>query len=83
MTVSLTESIPVILETRKARFLDWAFAPEWLTVEQACFLSGWDAVSMAEIIREDGVDLDDAGRIEKQSLYEFQEALAKVLHWND
>ena len=71
----------MILETRKARFLDWALAPDWLTFEQACFLPGWNADQMAEIIREDGVDLDDDGRIEKQSLYEFQEALLDVLNF--
>jgi hypothetical protein len=72
--------MPVILRTRTARFLDWAFAPQWLTFEQACFLSGWNADQMNEIIRENGVDLDDAGRIEKQSLYEFQEALVDTLN---
>jgi hypothetical protein len=35
---------------------------------------------MAEIIREGGVDLDDAGRIEKQSLLEFQEVMLDVLN---
>ncbi len=71
----------MIFETRKARFLDWALAPDWLTVEQARFLSGWSADQMAEIIRENGVDLDDAGRIEKQSLAEFQEAMLDVLQF--
>jgi hypothetical protein len=69
------------METRVATVVDWLFAPDWLTFEQACFLSGWDADQMVEIIREDGVDLDDAGRIEKQSLREFQEALLDVLNW--
>jgi len=61
----------------------WAFAPEWLTVEQACFLSGWDIDTMLEIVSEGDVDLNDAGLIEKESLHEFQEACALVLHWND
>jgi hypothetical protein len=39
----------------------WVFAPDRLTVEDACELSGWDASAMAEIILEGGVDLDDAG----------------------
>jgi len=38
---------------------------------------------MLEIVTDGGVDLDSAGRIEKRSLWEFQEALALVLHWND
>lgn len=69
----------VTLETRKARFLDWVSFPDWLTLDQACFLTGWNADQMNEIIRENGVDLDDAGLIEKQSLYEFQGALADAL----
>jgi hypothetical protein len=28
----------------------WVFVPDWLTVEQACFLLGWDVASMLEII---------------------------------
>jgi hypothetical protein len=68
---------------RIASPVDWLFAPEWLTVEQACELSGWDSVSLLEIVAQGGVDVDDAGLIEKQSLYEFQETLAEVLHWDD
>jgi hypothetical protein len=71
--------MPVILETRTARFLDWVFAPNWLTVAEACFLSGWSSDQIAEIIAEGEVDLDDDGLIEKQSLYEFQGALADAL----
>lgn len=44
-------------------------------------LSGWNADQMAEVIKENGVDLDDAGRIEKQSLADFQEAMLDVLNW--
>ena len=70
-------------ETRTARLLDWVFAPDWLTLEQACFLSGWDQDSMLEIINDGGVDLNLEGLIEKRSLHEFQECLALVLHWDD
>jgi hypothetical protein len=63
--------------------MDWAFAPEWLTVEQACFLSGHDRGSMPEITDADGVDLNLEGLIEKRSLWEFQEALVLVRHWHD
>ena len=38
--------------------IDWLFAPEWVTFGVACFLSGWDADSMREIIREGGVDVN-------------------------
>jgi hypothetical protein len=71
------------IQTRVATIVDWLFAPDWLSIEEACFLSGWDHDTMLEIIDEDNVDLDDDGRIEKQSLYEFQECLALVLHWDD
>ena len=69
--------------TRVATVVDWAFAPEWLTQEQACALSGWDKHSMLEIIDEGGVDTNPAGLIERDILLEFQESLALVLHWND
>ncbi len=70
-------------EMRTATLVDWLFAPEWLTVEQACFLSGWDTASMLEIMDEGGVELNNAGLIEKRSLLEFQETTALVLHWDD
>lgn len=63
--------------------VDWLFAPDWLTIQQACELSGWDTASLLEIVDEGGVDVNDAGLIQKQSLYEFQETLAEVLHWYD
>jgi hypothetical protein len=69
--------------TNVATGIDWAFAPDWLTIEQACFLSGHDRDSMLEIIEVDGVDLDIEGLIEKRSLWEFQEALVLVRHWHD
>ena len=63
--------------------IDWAFAPDWLTIEQACFLSGHDREAMLEIIEVDGLDLNVEGLIEKCSLWEFQEALVLVRHWHD
>jgi hypothetical protein len=74
----------VMAERRRvATLVDWLFAPEWLTLQQACELSGRDPESLQEIVDEGGVDLNNAGLIHKQSLYEFQEALAEVLHWYD
>ena len=75
--------VAVVQETRTARLLDWVLAPAWLTFEEACFLSGWDQSSMLEIITDGGVDLNDAGLIEKRSLWEFQEALVLMLHWDE
>jgi len=71
---------------RIATGVDWAFAPEWLTIRQACALSGWTAMEMLAIIEVGGVDLKDDPDdvfIDKQSLRDYQEACALVLHWSD
>jgi hypothetical protein len=68
---------------RVATGVDWAFAPDWLTVEQACFLSGYDRLTMFAIIEEDGVDLNTEGLIEKHSLWEWQEVTVELAHWDD
>jgi hypothetical protein len=71
-------------ETKRiATMVDWLFAPEWLTIEEACFLSGWSESAMKEIIEEGGVDLNMEELIEKRSLREFNECAALILHWND
>ena len=75
--------VAMVKVKRVATLVDWLFAPEWLTVDEACFLSGWDEASMLEIIDEGGVDLNNAELIEKRSLLEFQEACALVAHWDD
>jgi hypothetical protein len=61
----------------------WMEAPQWLTVEEACRLSAWDGLTILEIIADGGVDVNTEGLIEKESLYDFQQCLALVLHWND
>jgi hypothetical protein len=68
---------------RIASPVDWLTAHDWLTVEEACRLSGWDRETMIEIANAGGVDLDDAGHIAKDSLWEFQESCALVAHWNE
>ena len=66
-------------ETKRiATMVDWLFAPEWLTIEEACFLSGWSESAMKEIMEEGGVDLNDEGLIERESLYEFNECAALI-----
>jgi hypothetical protein len=67
----------------EATIYDWLSAPTWLTVDEACKLSGYDRGVMLHIIDTRGVDLDDAGLIEKQSLWDFQDALELVLSWGD
>lgn len=83
-TFPLEDGFMVMAQKRHvATPVDWLFAPDWLTVEQACTLSGWDTASLLEIVDEGGVDLNNAGLIHKGSLLEFQETLAEVLHWYD
>jgi hypothetical protein len=61
----------------------WAFAPDMSTLEEACTLSGYDRGFMLQVIEADGVGLDDAGRIEKKSLWEWLEVSAEFAHWVD
>ena len=68
---------------RVAAPVDWLFGPDWLTLEQACFVLAWNAAFMQEIINEGGVDLNDGGLIEKRSLLEFQGTAALALHGGD
>ena len=64
-----------------ATLVTWGYAPNWLTIEEACELSGHDLDTMRQIIDVDGVDLNEDGLIEKRSLHDFQESLALVLNW--
>jgi hypothetical protein len=70
---------------RKVAFWsDWLFYPEWLTIEQACYLSSYDTDTMLEIIAVDGVDLRAGDNlIEKRSLWEWTEVAAELAHWQD
>jgi excisionase family DNA binding protein len=76
----------VVPQARIVTPVTWMFAPEWLTVQEACDLSGHDRGTMLHIIETEGVDAErdgDSWLIEKESLWEFQEALALFLHWDD
>lgn len=66
-----------------ANGIHWAFFPDWLSPDQACFLSGLDARLVKEIANDGGVELDPDGLIEKASLWDFLDALTLVLHWHD
>lgn len=62
---------------RIATGVDWVFALEWLTIQQACALTNRSALEMLDIIEADGVDLKDDAEsilIEERSLREYQEA---------
>ena len=64
----------------------WLESPDWLTPEQASYLSGHDLETVHWLIEDGGVDARrDGGTwlIEKESLHDYQEALALVLHWWD
>ena len=73
----------VIPPQRFVNGVTWAFAPDWLTLEEACFLSGYDRGTMLQVLDVDGVDLDNAGRIEKRSLWEWIEVSVEYAHWDD
>jgi hypothetical protein len=63
---------------------DWAFAPDWLTLEVSAFLSGHDLDTIRALILDGGVDAKQDGSdwlIDKGSLYEFQETLLEVWQW--
>ena len=66
--------------------VSWIAAPEWLTVREACELSGHDVDTLHWMIQDGALDTrreGDTWLIEKASLREFQEALLEVLHWWD
>ena len=73
---------PVATQPRIATVIDWLFAPDWLSVEEACFLTGHSRDDMLFIVEDGGVDLDENGLIEKESLYEFLETLVELLNWS-
>jgi hypothetical protein len=63
--------------------VDWITAPQWIDHAAACFLSGYDQQTLQAIIDVGGVDLNDAGQIERESLWDFLEADVLVQHWED
>lgn len=78
---------PVTLRDRKAAvvyrqvtLVTWAFAPEWLTVEEASRLSGHSVSTIVWLAREGAIDIADDTEllIEKESLREFQESLLEI-----
>jgi len=71
---------------RRITPVTWALAPEWLTIAEAAELSGFDPELLQHLIEDGGVDAEQLGDrwlIEKQSLREYQEALALVANWPD
>jgi hypothetical protein len=72
-----------VRQTCEASIYEWLSAPAWLTVDEACQLSGHNRGVMLHIVEAGGVDLDEAGLIEKQSLWDFQDALELVLSWGE
>lgn len=68
---------------RVITLVTWYEFPDWLTIEQACYLSGHSREDMLFIVEDGGVELNDAGLIDKASLYEFQRSLVELAHWDD
>ena len=65
--------------------VSWIFAPEWLTLQEAEHLSGFDRGLLQELIEDGGVDAErfgDRWLIEKRSLREYQDALELVANWD-
>jgi hypothetical protein len=61
--------------------VSWAFAPDWLTVEEASTLSGFDADTLHWLIGHGALDAQrngDGWLIEKAVLREFQESRLEV-----
>ena len=73
----------LISPPRIATGIDWAFAPDWLTLEEARFLTGHDRAYLLAVADGGGVDLDGEDRIGKLGLWEWQETVALVAHWAD
>jgi hypothetical protein len=57
----------------------WLEAPDWLTLEEASYLSGHDLDTVRWLANDGAFDLRDDGLIDRASLREFQEALLEVL----
>ena len=58
--------------------VSWAFAPEWLTTDEAAYLMGYNTDEIQRLIDTQCVDAEESfGRwmIEKKSLRELQEVL--------
>jgi hypothetical protein len=77
------EAMAVIPQPHVATMVDWAFAPEWVTVKEASYLSGHDEDTVNWLVEDGSIDTGQDGLIDKASLHEFLEALALVLHWWD
>jgi hypothetical protein len=61
----------------------WLAAPRWLTVDEACHLSGRDRGTMLFWASDGSVDTNTDGLIAKDSLHEFLETLVLLSHWDD
>ena len=71
-------------QVQTATLIDWVTFPDWLSLDEACHLTGYDQATVVQWLVDDGaVDLDNNGLIEKRSLSEFLDALVLVLHLND
>ena len=72
--------------TRIITPVSWLAAPDWLTIQQACYLSGHDEDTMRWLIQDGDVEAKHNGNTwltDKASLHGFQECLLEVLHWDD
>jgi excisionase family DNA binding protein len=78
-----SNTVEVFPVPRVVTLVSWAFAPEWLTVQEASELSGHNTDTLHWLIQDGALDtrrMGDTWLVEKASLREFQEALLEVLH---
>ena len=71
---------------RRVTPVAWAFAPEWLTLAQAAYLSGHSEEFLREVVDDGGIDArtDNVGvLLSRDELRGYQDSLALILHWHD
>ena len=78
-----------LMNVQTARIItpvSWLAAPEWLTIEEACYLSGHDEATMRYLILDGNVETKchgDSWLVDKWDLHDYQEILLEVLQWED
>ena len=74
------------IEPRMINLAKWLEAPQFLSPDEAARLAGRSRDDIDRMIDDDAVELVEEGSgylIEKQSLYDFEESLEIVQHWDD
>jgi hypothetical protein len=59
----------------------WLAASDWLTPEEAAYLSGHSVAVIRWLMEDGAIETNDAGLIDKTSLHDYQECLLLVSNW--